>query len=764
VNKTFLTCIAALVLFSCSRQPEAPATSTSFEQLAKESLARIAGDVRLKGLKAEVQVLRDEWGVPHIFAQNMDDLFFAQGFVVAQDRLWQMEIWRRSGEGRLSELAGAEALPHDKLVRLLKYRGPFDDSEWNSYHPEGKRIFSAYAAGVNAFIASVGDNLPVEFKLTGIKPEPWTPEQLLLRARVSDAISDARAELRLARSVAELGVAEAGRRARTEPPDNLVVPDGLDVSIISDAELKALDGDMYGNVPRPELLPQFRNLPGATASIDMGVPELSPGSNNWAIRGSLTANGKAIMVDDPHRQVTNPAHRYLIHLSAPGWNVAGATEAPLAGVIRGHNGRVAWGRTATETDQADVYVETVNPSNPNEVMWNGNWEPLRIVTEEIPVRGRASEKLEMKFSRHGPIFYEDREHHRAYALRSQLQEPGTAEYIGGLRLDQGSSARDCLTAANFMPTPPTNLVCADADGNIAFRIAIYAPSRKGWTGRLPVPGTGKYEWAAQRRLDLPSEFNPERGFIATANNRTQPPDFRPPYAYVNPGGDYRRYDRIVEMIKAGGSAEGKKFTIDDMTRMLRDSYNSQAAENLKHFRGWKSNDEKVERARAMVEGWNAVMDRNSVAAAIYATWQRNADINALRQGTQAAVEAGLVKAVENLSKSQGDDWSQWRWGRMNRSEFPHPVISAYDLPAVERQGGGGTVNAIGAVYRLITNFADPDQSMVTIGPGVSGQPGSPYYDNLLQMWGRNEFFSLLFTREAVDSKVKHRLVLSPSGS
>src|SRR5262245_4807272 len=238
--------MAALLLFSCSRQPDQPAPSTSFEQLAKESLARIDGDIRLKGLKAEVQVLRDEWGVPHIFAQNMDDLFFAQGFVVAQDRLWQMEIWRRSGEGRLSELVGADALPHDKLVRLLKYRGPFDDSEWTNYHPEGKRIFAAYAAGVNAFIGSIGDNLPVEFKLTGIKPEPWHPEQLLLRARVSDTISDARDELRLARSVAELGVAEAGRRARTEPPDQLVVPDGLDVSIISEAVLKALDGDMYG--------------------------------------------------------------------------------------------------------------------------------------------------------------------------------------------------------------------------------------------------------------------------------------------------------------------------------------------------------------------------------------------------------------------------------------------------------------------------------------------------------------------------------------
>src|SRR5687768_6555593 len=523
--------IGGMVLAGCAR-PAATSTAPTFEQLAKESLAPIDGRVGVRGLKADVDVLRDEWGVPHIYARNVDDLFFAQGFVVAQDRLWQMEIWRRTGEGRLAELVGPAGLPHDRLYRLLKFRRPVDEAEWNSYHPDGKRIFTAYAAGVNAFIASAGDNLPVEFKLTGIRPEPWTAEQLTLRARVSDSLGDARAELTLARSVATLGLAEASRRARTVPADGLEVPEGLDVAIISEAVVKALDGDMYGNLPRPEILPQFRQLPGAVASIDMGVPETSPGSNNWAIGSKLTGTGTAIMVDDPHRQVTNPAHRYLLHLNAPGWNVAGATEAPLAGVIRGHNGRVAWGRTATETDQADVYVETVNPANANEVQWNGRWEPLRVIKEEIRVKGAAPVTLELKFSRHGPIFFEDREHHRAYALRSQLQERGTAEYLGGLRLDQAISARDCLTAANYMPMPPTNLVCADVDGNIAFRIAVFAPAREGWNGRLPVPGTGKYEWAPEKRTDLPSEYNPERGYIASANNDTQPRGFVPPYAYV----------------------------------------------------------------------------------------------------------------------------------------------------------------------------------------------------------------------------------------
>jgi len=753
---TICALAAGCVLSGCARSAE-PTTPVTFEELARESLAQIDGRLALAGLKADVEVLRDEWGVPHIYAADVDDLFFAHGFVVAQDRLWQMEIWRRTSEGRLAELVGPAGVRHDRLYRLLMFRGPFDDEEWSSYHPEGKRIFSAYAAGVNAFIQSAGDNLPVEFRLTGTRPEPWTAEQLLLRARVNDSINDARAELRLARSVAALGLQEASRRARTVPPDDLKIPDGLDVSLITDAVIEALAGDMYGDLPRPEILPQYRSLPGAVASVDMGVPEPSPGSNNWAIGRKLTGTGTAMMVDDPHRQVTNPAHRYLLHLNAPGWSVAGATEAALAGVIRGHNGRVAWGRTFTETDLADVYVETVNPENANEVMWNGQWEPLRVITEDIQVKGATSQRVELKFSRHGPIFFEDRERHRAYALRSQLQERGTAEYLGGLRLDQATSARDCLTAADDMPMPPTNLVCADADGNIAFRIAVFAPVRQGWTGRLPVPGIGKYEWGAARRTDLPSEYNPDRGYIATANNDTQPRGFAPPYAYLPADGRYRRQERIEQMI-----ASATSFTMDDMIRMLGDSHNSEAAEDQPLFRGWTGDDPQVERARALIADWNAVMDRDSAAAAMYVTLRRSAEMDAVRKGSRDAVITGLRSAIDNLVASQGADWGAWRWGRMNRSEFPHAIVSAYDLPPVERHGGAGTVNAIGSVYRLVTNFADPDRSMVTIGPGNSGQPGSPFYGNLHELWSRNEFFPLLFTRAAVEEKTRHRLTLTPA--
>jgi penicillin amidase len=425
-------------------------------------------------------------------------------------------------------------------------------------------------------------------------------------------------------------------------------------------------------------------------------------------------------------------------------------------VIRGHNGKVAWGRTATDTDNADVYVETVNPANADEVQWNGAWEPLRVLTEEIRVRGGASETVTLKFSRHGPVFHEDRVRHRAYALKSSLQARGTAEYLGGIRLDQASSAKDCLTAANFMPMPPTNLVCADADGNIAFRIAVFAPVRRGWSGRLPVPGTGAYEWGPERRTDLPSELNPARGYIATANNLTHPPNFRPPYAYVPVGRRYRRHERIVQMIEAQ-----RTFTIEDMTRMLRDSLNTEAAEHQPLFLGWSSDDPAIEAARRQIATWNAVMDRDSAAAAVYMAWREAAELEAVTKGDRAAMMAALTKALTTLTTTQGTDPAQWRWGRMNRSEFPHAVVSAFDVPAVERSGGAGTVNAIGAVYRLVTNFGAPDASLVTIGPGVSGQPGSPYYRNLLDAWGRNEFFTLLYTRPAVEGGARHRLVLTP---
>lgn len=751
---------------ACARPAETPAATDqprSFDALAKRSLASIDGTRSIPGLTADVEIRRDQWGVPHIYAKSVDDLFFAQGYVVAQDRLWHMEMNRRVSQGRVAEIVGPSGVAHDRLVRLLRFRGPFDEEEWTAYHPEARRIFEAYVRGVNAFITEAGDNLPVEFRLTGIRPEPWKAEDILVRARVTAAIASARSELRLAQAVAKFGAAEANKRARPDPYGDLRVPAGLDVSVISDEVSRALDGVMREDFPKPALLSEFQQWTGAATTEREGTPELSPGSNNWAIGASLSANGVPMMVDDPHRQVTLPAWRYLVHLNAPGWDVIGATEPGLPGVIRGHNGRVAWGRTATGTDEADVFVEEINPANPNEVKWDGAWEPLRSETETIAVKGEPARTLTFRFSRHGPIFFEDAKTHRAYALRSSLMERGTAEYIGGLRMDQAASARDCLVNADFMRSPPTNLVCASSDGAIAFRVSAAAPERRGWDGRLPVPGTGAFDWEGLR-ADLPQELNPPRGWIATANNNIHPPGYKTPL-FFDGRKPYRRYERISALLDAAAKA-GKKLTVEDLRVMLRDSHKTEAEEVRPWFTGWKAAAPDVERARLAIEQWDAAMMKESAAAAMYETWSDQVDLAALQSASpgerRAGVEAGLQRAITALASSQGTDPNGWRWGRINFSVFKHPLVSAFDLPTVERDGGAETVNAVGAVYRLVTNFTEPDASIVTIGPGLSGQPGSPFYGNLLEGWARGEFFPLAYTRPAVERVTKYTLVLSPA--
>jgi penicillin amidase len=385
------------------------------------------------------------------------------------------------------------------------------------------------------------------------------------------------------------------------------------------------------------------------------------------------------------------------------------------------------------------------------VKWKGGWEPLQVIPETIRVRGAAPQVLDVKVSRHGPIFFEDPAHHVAYALKSSMMSPGTAEYLGALRLDQATSARECLSSSRFLRAPATNLVCADADGNIAFRVSAAVPSRTGWNGRLPVSGTGQYEWG-EFRDDLPDEYNPERGWIATANNNVQPPGMKNPI-FFSSRGPFRRYERIAALLRAG-----KNFSRDDVRRIIQDTHNTEADELLPRFRGWIGSTPVLERARAIVAAWDGEMKRDSAAAALFVTW-RGAVSNP--QPDQAAVEAGLVSAIAALERAQGSDWNQWRWGAINRSTFPHPLIAAYDLPSVQRDGGGGTVHAIGSVYQLITDFSNLDRSLVTIAPGQSGQPASPFYGNLIDTWARRELFPLAFSRPAVDAQTRYRLTLTP---
>jgi penicillin amidase len=748
----------AAISIGCGATAPPEAARKDATSLARESLATIEGELKLPGLQQPVEVIRDEWGVPHIYAQNTEDLFFAQGYVMAQDRLWEMEWWRRQYEGRLSEVVGPAAFERDRLARLLMYRGPYDDSEWTNYHKDGRRIIQAFANGINAFIAERADNPPVEFKITGIKPKPWTPETVVLR---ESAFGDAASELRLAMNVAKLGVKEANKKAAPDPWDDLVVPEGFDPKWITPDVIAATRAG-GGPLPRPALADAYTYLsPAQTTSVMPESTIRDLGSNNWVVGPKMSPTGKPIVSNDPHRQVENPSLRYIVHLNAPGWNAIGASQPPFLGVSIGHNDRVAWGLTITGTDFQDVFVEQLNPANANEVMYNGSYEPLKVVREEFAVKGESPRTVEMKFSRHGPIFYVDEAGHRAYAFRSVFSEPGSASYLAGLRLDQVTNCKDFLTEAEHWLANSENLICGDVDGNIAMQGSAYTPQRKGWIGRLPVPGTGKYEWAGPR-ADLPKEFNPDRGFIATANHNINPKGYWPPAMFKTTNTlPYDRITRILQVIKPG-----QPFTMDDAKKLQRDVYSLRGAEDRSAFTGWTSSDPNVEKARGMLASWDALLTKDSVPAAIWTTWRRSVE-EGLPQGetapkaTRKDAETHLPKAIEKLTADLGADWSGWRYGRVHTQSFGHRLLKDYDIQTVERRGGNGAVGADGASFREIIDVSNWDNSVTVNVPGQSGQPESPYYDNLLEYWSKDEYFPMAFSRTLVDQKAAHRLKLVP---
>ena len=769
----FSSAVLTLFVFACASSAPKPVPAGSLDELAKRSLAQIDGEIKVAGLKEPVEILRDRAGMPHIYARNQEDMFFAQGYVMAQDRLWQLEMWRRWREGRLAEIYGPKAIDFDERARLMAFRGPWDEKEWTSYHPDAERLFTAWANGLNAWVAQNANNLPVEFKLTGIKPAPWTARTLTLRwaeIGLDSAGNTPAQELRLAINVATMGAAAANKAAAPDPWDDLVVPQGLDVKLITEEVIAAVnrgDGNPFGpdTLPPLEIVPEYRHLISTVRTARMSPePQDMDGSNNWVVAGKLSPTGVPILAGDPHRAIEMPSLRYFVHLVSPGWNVIGGTEPPYLGVDGGSNENMAWAFTFAGIDMVDTFVEQTNPADPNQTMYNGSWEPMRIIREEIRVKGEDKPRgVELKFTRHGPVFYEDRTNHLAYVAKSVNQEPGTAAFKGSLKLAQAASCEDFFDRAMFWKVPTHNVICGDKQGNIALQVSGLTPDRRGWNGRLPVPGTGKYEWSGFRS-DLPREMNPERGYIATANDNTHPPGYkgRPVLFRSSVGVEVSRIARIRQML-----GTGQKFGVEDHKRMQHDAYSLRAERDQPLFKGWTSKDAEVEKARAMIERWDKVVSRDSTAGAIYVRWTTTDATRERESGRvtapkrQALVEQGLRQAIDRITKDWGGDWSQWRYGRINRSTLEHQFVPEFSLPPVERPGGFNTVNATGANFRRVIDLSNVDNSVWTNAPGQSAQPGSPFYGNNRELLANGQYHPLPHTRAGVEKLVQYKLVLNP---
>jgi penicillin amidase len=861
--------LAAVCIAAVSAVQIADETVADLQRRSQAALAQIAGDLAVPGLEQPVEVIRDRWGVPHIYAKSSHDLFFAQGYVAAQDRLWQLDLWRRNADGTLAEVVGPSAVRRDTFARLLRYRGDMD-AEWRSYSPDAKAIVEAFVAGVNAQIAYVRahpEKLPIEFQLLDTRPEPWTPEVVIGRMAGYVMTRNARSEIQRARLARSVGAARVAEFMPVEPETPITVPEGLELDDIVDGILDiAADASETVRFPPerlkiaapPSAMELLRSPVGRATADDRTAPAPAEddepwrdaayapadadepwrdtayapanaddpwrdtawknGSNNWVLAGALTASGKPILANDPHRVIALPSLRYLTHLVGPGWNVIGAGEPALPGVAAGHNDRIAFGFTIVGMDQQDLYVERLDPERPEHILYRGVPEPMRIEREVIKVRGEAPRAVELRFTRHGPVLHRDLARRRAYVLRWVGSEPGTAGYLRSLALNRARTWPEFRAAVAGWKVPSENLIYADVDGNIGWIAAGMAPIRSGWNGLLPVPGdSGRYEWNGAIGIDdLPQAYNPASGFIVTANNNILPPGYPRMLGYE--WSAPHRANRITEVVRAA-VARGAKLTVADSQRLQHDATSlvaraictalraagEPALAGAAQGRADGGTDDGA-KALAMLGGWDHVVDQQSAAAALFEIWmpklsaamQRalvtegdrtfagesmsserliqavarvpgDARVSALLTGSS------LADAWREAAQRMGPDPSRWSWGAIHRVYWEHPIASTparrevFNLPDAPRSGDATTPLATsagarqvhGASFREVIDLSGWDRSTAINVPGQSAQPGSPFYGNLRPLWVAEQYHPLAYSRSAVEAQAAARLTLLP---
>ena len=779
---------------ACTR---AAVAEEELQARATAALAVISGTMHAPGLRTGVRVQRDRWGVAHIYAKNSHDLFFAQGFVVAQDRLFQMELWKRSGQGRLAEVLGSTAVERDINARRLRYRGDLA-AEFASYAPDTRQILDAFTSGINAYIDEIqkpgARGLPIDFQIAGFKPEHWKPEDCLNRMAAYSMTGNAASELKNAAVLALVGPQAATELFEFDPAVALDPAPGIDFAGLS-----------------PALL---RDVVSSDRRIDF-APAAPHESNNWTVSGALTASGKPLLANDPHRVIAQPSLRYIVHLVAPGWDVIGAGEPGLPGVAAGHNAQIAWGFTIFGLDQQDLYLETLDANDRQRYTVPGGWARMQVITETIRVRGAEPVEAQLKFTRHGPVLWEDGT--RALSLHWVGSEPGTAGYLGSLALDRAADWRQFENAMPRWKVPSENIVYADTAGNIGEHSTGLAPLRKNWTGLLPVPANGVYEWSGFiANSELPHSYNLPAGFIASANHKMIPAGY--PYAVGFEWAPPTRYLRIKEVID-GAKSGAKKLGVEDMEALQSDVVSLFARELQGLLRRAMDaspapNSPAVRSAGSALLDWDGALRVDSAQAALYEIWAAELRNAMTARAVPAAARAVMEKlplswvmkelsqpraavfgadaarsrdamlfdtlrtAVEKLEAMQGADMTRWSWGTLHRAMFRHPLdqlpgtAGLFDRGPIPRSGDGDVVQATGfadqsfdqvsgASYREIFDLGDWDRSVAINVPGQSGQPGSKHYDDLLPLWSNGHYFPLNYSRAAVDAATTDVLLLTP---
>lgn len=770
--------------------------------VVRRAWTQVDGSIDVAGLTAPVEVTRDSWGVPHIYAQNEADLFFAQGYIHAQDRLWQLEMNRRVSQGTLSEIMGEQAINFDRYMRTLGLKRVAEQS-WQEMDEETRSAFTAYANGVNAYISSHNGRLPVEFTISGVKPAPWTPVDSLAwgNALALNMGLNAFTELLQARVVAEQGVETLDQLFLFAVKDKAIVP----------AEV-----DNY------QWLQQAQRDPDTLVTALLGSAYMSWASNNWVVDGSRTNTGKPILANDTHLDLEMPSMWYLNDLHGGRFNSVGFTIPGVPLTLIGHNQTIAWGFTNMVPDVQDLYVEQVDDlDNPKQYQFMGKWYDLEVITETITVKNSDPVLLPIYLTQHGPIINDifDIPDEKPMSLQWTLYE-GNAVSKAILMLNLAHNWDEFRTALQYWDLPNLNFVYADVDGNIGYQAAGRVPIRAAdHQGILPVPGwTGLYEWSDFVPFsELPNQLNPADGFIATANNQIVSEDYPYMLTFDWPEPNYR----VNQITDALGMQDN--HSIADSEAIQLQTYSPPAAILQPYLlAAVEPADQFQADALAEVADWDFRFESDSIGATLYEIWYLHMlyytfqdelgedlmDEYAQNPNKHKPMMTALMADADNVwfddistpEKENRDDiarraWTDaldwlrerygrsldgWTWGKVHTTALTHIPFgwsgnilleTLFNGPILPSSGGQFSVNVgwyddpfdevFATAQRMVLDLSDFDNSVAVNSTGQSGHLFYSHRADLTTMWQQGDYFSMFFTKNAVDPHAEAILTLNP---
>lgn len=766
---------------------------------SKSRFPQTTGTIKHKYLSASVEVIRDKRGVPHIYAQNSNDLFFAQGYVHAQDRLWQMELSRRVAKGKLSEVLGKDPLDADRMSRTFGF-DRIGRKDLEMMNDECRAILDSYVNGINAFIEQSSKKLPIEFTIAQFKPAPWDATDVTAFSRMMIWSMSFGWYSGIVRSniISKVGEEAAAELEIAYPNDNPAsLPKGIEINeLVIDEKLKTIDGEYL---------------------------KLVKGSNAWAVSGAFTDSGKPYLCNDPHLPMMLPSIWYENHLEAGDYRVTGVSTPGLPMLMIGHNAHIAWGMTLAYTDIQDLFIEKFTTADCSEYEYKGNIKKAEIFNEEIKIKGKKKPYVEKVIvTHHGPIISElVNAPEKKIAICSMALKPGGI-IKGWLKLNKATSWTDFNEALKHIEAPALNVPYADVYGNIGYRVTAKVPIRKNGHGKLPVPGwSGEFEWIGEVPYDeMPHALNPEKGYIISCNHKVIDDSY--PHYLGNIWMNGYRANQLDKMFAAK-----QKFTSEDYRNMQMNFVCLPGKKFITHYHGITSSQVSVQLAINKLTSWDGLLTEDSIGGTLYEVTRyylikniiesvlgkdvtdqmKGASFNPvvsvyseyLGQDTIILLnmldnpkswwihKAGgksnvLIKSIEDavlwLGQKLGNDMNKWQWGKIHYITFPHameivkPMDKVFNLGPFPLGGDTDTLHQsafkpnepygghmVAPSFRMIVDMNDLSKSRSVLPPGQSGWLGNSNYDNQIQKWRDGDFYPMLWEKPQIQKEMKGKLVL-----